>query len=48
MARDFNVVAVALTVVAVVVAAYFLSEGTWAAPLVVLAASLLAIFSRRA
>ncbi|WP_165164787.1 hypothetical protein [Corynebacterium qintianiae] len=47
MARDFNVAVVAVTVIAVVAAAYFLSEGTWAAPLVVFLASLLAIFSRR-
>ena len=47
MARDFNVAVVAAVVVAVVVAAYILSEGTWAAPLVVLAASMLAIFTRR-
>lgn len=47
MTKDFNVAVVAAVVVAVVVAAYILSEGTWAAPLVVLAASMLAIFTRR-
>lgn len=47
MTRDFNVAVVAAVVVAVVVAAYILSKGTWAAPLVVLAASMLAIFTRR-
>lgn len=47
MTRDFNVAVVAAVVVAVVVAAYILSEGTWPAPLVVLAASMLAIFTRR-
>ena len=47
MSRDFNVAIVAAVVVAVVVAAFILSEGNWVAPLVVLAASLLAVFSRR-
>ncbi|GEM_PF-6144977 len=38
---------IAAVIAALVVAAYFLAEGRWAGPVVVLAASLLAVFAGR-
>jgi len=40
-------VILAVVIAVLVVAAYFLAEGRWVGPLVVLAASLLAVFASR-
>lgn len=45
MENKVNIVAVVVTIAAVVAAAFLLSEGNWLGPLVALAACLVALFA---